>query len=52
MAAVFTVVGTASLIGSFFVDSVQEKVRLLFVGLAGIGGGALNLARVKKIPNQ
>jgi predicted PurR-regulated permease PerM len=51
-ATVFTIVGLATLIGSFFAPNLRDKVMLLSLGLGGIGGGILNFSKMKKAPNQ
>jgi len=51
-AVVFTVVGLAMLIGSFFAGLTQERLFLLSLGTSGVGGGLLNFSKAKKISNQ
>ncbi len=52
VATVFTIVGLAALIGSFFSEDLRDKVVLLFLGFSGIGGGILNFSKTRKVPNK
>jgi hypothetical protein len=52
MAVVFTVVGSSMLVGSFFAPEIQQRLFLLSLGAFGVGGGALNFSKAKKMPNQ
>ena len=49
---VFIVVGLLMLVGGFFADGLRERLLFLALGASGIGGGLLNISRVKKKPNQ
>ena len=52
MAVLFAVIGSTMLVGSFFVSEVQQGLFLLSLGAFGLGGGALNYSKAKKMPNQ
>jgi len=52
VAAVFSIVGLAALIGSVFAEELRDKVVLLSLGLSGIVGGYLNYSKTKKVPNK
>ncbi|MCM2274371.1 MAG: hypothetical protein NDI75_06215 [Candidatus Didemnitutus sp.] len=52
LAAVFTIVGLAALIGRFLVEDLLDQLWLLYIGLSGICGGILNFTMTKKQPNR